>query len=86
MTHNDKFVYILAPDDYLNIDNIDYVALNIDDLKKLLIEKQARYFSRSIIENSIRIKETKLYFKYKTGLGDVISDYCDYFKLPVWSR
>jgi len=85
-TPNPKFVYALASVDYLNIKNVDLVVLTIDDLKKLLIKNQSEHFSRSVIENSIRITETKLYFKYRTGLGDVVSDYCDYFKFPIiWS-
>lgn len=82
-----RFIYLLSSDGHRDSVSLDKGSLDIDGLKKLLVDEQKEDFGHEIIEDSIKVDDKGkygwLYFKYKDYDNEIEDDKCGFFKLKV---
>lgn len=87
LSEPEKFIYLLSDDLHRDSVTLDKGSLNIEGLKKLLIEEQKEYFGNIVIEETIEVKDEGshgwLIFKYKDYDDDVEEGRCGFFKLKI---
>lgn len=85
----ERFIYLLTSDGHRDSVSLDSGALDINGLKKLLIEEQMEMFGRKVIEDTIKIEDRGLDthgllpFKYKDYDGEIEEYSYGFFKLNI---
>lgn len=82
-----RFIYLLSSDGHRDSVLLDRGSLDIEGLKKLLIDEQKEYFGYDVIEESIKVKDKGthgwLLFNYKDYDNEIEDGKCGFFKLNV---
>lgn len=89
LSEPERFIYLLSSDLHRDSVVLNKGSLDIEGLKKLLIEEQKEYFGNIIIEETIEVEDKGshgwLIFKYKDydDDDDVEEGRCGFFKLKI---
>lgn len=82
-----RFIYLLSSDGHRDSVSLDRGSLDIEGLKKLLIDEQKEYFGYDVIEESIKVEDKGthgwLLFNYKDYDNEIEDGKCGFFKLNV---
>lgn len=82
-----RFIYLLSSDGHRDSVSLDRGSLDIEGLKKLLIDEQKEYFGYNVIEESIKVEDKGTYgwllFNYKDYDNEIEDGKCGFFKLNV---
>jgi hypothetical protein len=86
LIHN-SVIYLLSSDGHRDSVSLDRGSLDIEGLKKLLVDEQKEYFGYDVVEESIKVEDKGtygwLYFKYKDYDNEIEDGKCGFFKLNV---
>lgn len=82
-----RFIYLLTSDGHRDSTSLDRGSLDIEGLKKLLIDEQKEYFGYDVVEESIKVEDKGthgwLLFNYKDYDNEIEVGKYGFFKLNV---